>query len=179
MRNKKWYISVGILILFSITFYLVEFSPWSSTALKEYNNGYGTFDMKAYNSNIVYEVIQQMQPKGMEIYKSYLICDYLFVLSFGALQIILILSAYKWTKRKMLISFAVLIPVLRGIFDLIENTIFMSVLTSYPDRLDGLINIAKLVTQMKLGMIGVWSVMLICGFILKQYSKKKKPLVIK
>lgn len=55
------------IVFFCITFYWVEFSPWSGRTLAKYNDGYGTFDMKQYDEKTVYEVIEHMKPKGIHI----------------------------------------------------------------------------------------------------------------
>ena len=97
---KHRYFIIGTIILFIITLYLVNYSPWSSAEIAKYNNGYGTFDMKSYNSDIVYNVLDHMEYQGLEIYQKYFIGDYLFALVYVALQLILLVNAYNWFRFK-------------------------------------------------------------------------------
>ncbi len=97
---KKRRVVIVIVLLFIAAFYWVEFSPWSSNALKVYNEGYGTFDMKFYDTTIVYKVLSTMKEEGVKLSYKYYIGDFLFVLAFGAFQIMLSLYAYSCTKHK-------------------------------------------------------------------------------
>ena len=101
MKNKsrKW-IPMLLIALFGITLYLVEFSPYSSNELAKYNHGYGTFDMKAYDVEQVNQVLTNMEPKGFTVYRQYFVCDYLFILTFGALQFYLFYIVYAFVKSK-------------------------------------------------------------------------------
>lgn len=171
--NKKRMTVAGIFIFFILIIYWIEISPWSSAALADYSNGYGTFDMKSYDAQIVYDVLEQMQPRGFFVYTQYLIGDYLFILSFGALQIMLSLYAYSWTKRKNLIRFTVAVPVLRGICDFFENTLLLTVLKTFPVKKEELVYLSQMATKIKFMMIGIWSVTLIVGLLIKLRSKRK------
>lgn len=175
---RKKYVVWGIVLLFIITFYWVEFSPWSSTALQSYNNGYGTFDMKSYDANSVYMVLDQMEPKGFSIYQKYFIGDFLFVIGFGGVQILLSLYAYKWTKAKWIRTITIGVPVARGLFDIIENILLFSVLLLYPVQHPIAVTIAGMATSMKLCMIGIWGGLFILGIVIKlgQYIMKKRVL---
>jgi len=172
-----------IIIFFALTLYWVEYSPWSSAELAKYNNGYGTFDMKSYDSKTVYEVLNQTQPEGFTIYRLYLIGDYLFIAAFGALQMMLSLRAYQWTKKKSLIRLAIGVPVFRGICDLVENSIILFIINTYPENHNGLISIASIATTCKLVMIVVWLVMFLLGIGMKTFkhiqgsSNKNNPNV--
>ncbi|PHV69720.1 hypothetical protein CS063_14070 [Sporanaerobium hydrogeniformans] len=175
---RKKYITWGIILLFIITFYWVEFSPWSSTALQSYNNGYGTFDMKSYDVKSVYTVLGQMEPKGFIIYKKYFIGDFLFVIGFGGVQILLSLYAYKWTRAKWLRIIVIGVPTARGLFDIIENILLLSILLLYPVQHPMAVTIAGMATTMKLCMIGIWGGLFILGIVIKlgQFIMRKRVL---
>lgn len=164
---RKKYVVWGTVLLFIITFYWVEFSPWSSTALQNYNNGYGTFDMKSYDANSVYMVLDQMSPKGFTIYENYLIGDFLFIIGFGGVQILLSLYVYKWAKAKWIRPIMIGVPVARGLFDIIENTLLFSVLLLYPMQHPIAVTIAGMATSIKLCMIGIWGGLLLLGIVIK------------
>lgn len=53
MRKRKTIIGVVLFILFAVSLYLVDFSKYGSYEVGKYNEGYGTIDMKSYDSDIV------------------------------------------------------------------------------------------------------------------------------
>lgn len=163
--NKKTYLLV--ILFFCITLYWVELSPYSSNELKNYNQGYGTFDMKDYNADRVYEVMEHMEPRGFHIYYGYMIGDYLFILAFGGLQFILSYQAYAWSKRDVLRKLALYVPILRGIFDFVENTLLLVVLHDFPILRTSLVDISSLATQGKLFMIQIWLLLVLSGYLAK------------
>lgn len=170
MKNK--FLLAGFLLFFALILYWIELSPWSSKELAKYNNGYGTFDMKSYNQSEVYEVLDDMQPKGFEIYERYFIGDYLFTVMLGALQIMLILYAYSWLTSKTIRKLLICVPIVRSIADIMENTILLKVILAYPQRYGSLINISERVTSVKISMILVWGVLFVVGIIVKIIKHK-------
>lgn len=159
-------------MLFAITLYWVEISPWSSTELAKFNNGYGTFDMKSYDVLTVYKVLDQMKPKGFTIYERYFIGDYLFILALGILQILILLHAFSWSKSRLLRLFIISIPVARGLCDIMENSLLLTVLLTYPQKHEHMVTISNKATFMKLHLITLWLLLFLFGFIVKRI----KPL---
>ncbi len=153
---------------------MVNFGPWSSAEIAKYNNGYGTFDMKSYNSDIVYNVIEHMKPQGLVIYQKYFIGDYLFALVYIALQLILLSNAFSWSKSKILRCFFFIIPVARGLCDLIENTSLLYILLAYPIRYESLVNTTAIITSLKQDLIYAWYILVVLGYIIKAIIKIRK-----
>lgn len=173
---KRRNIIIGTVILFIITLYLVNYGPWSSSEIAKYNNGYGTFDMKSYNSQIVYDVLDHMEHKGLELYQKYFIGDYLFALVYVVLQLILLDNAFSWSKSKTLRYFFFIIPVVRGLCDLVENTSLLFILFAYPIRYEGLVNFTSSVTSLKQFLIYIWYALIVIGYMIKIIIKIKKSL---
>ena len=174
MKNKfRTWIPMLLIVLFGITLYLVEFSSYSSNELAKYNHGYGTFDMKAYDVEQVNQVLSNMEPKGFSVYRQYFVCDYLFILTFGALQLYLLYIAYAFIKSKKIKGLLYVIPVIRGIFDLVENTLLLIVLQRFPGDINSLVKVASLATQGKLWCIRIWCVVFLAGVVGLMYSRRK------
>lgn len=171
-RKYFKYFIIGTILLFAITLYWVELSPWSSTELAKYNNGYGTFDMKSYDVHTVYKVLDQMKPEGFIIYERYFIGDYLFILALGILQILILLRAFSWSKSRLLRLFIIFLPVARGLCDIMENSLLLNVLLTYPQKHEHVVTISSKATFMKLHLITLWLLLFLFGFIVK----KIKPL---
>ncbi|BBF44887.1 hypothetical protein lbkm_3626 [Lachnospiraceae bacterium KM106-2] len=161
----KWYVWMFTIFAFLFALYLLELSPWSAHQVAKYNDGYGTFDMKKYNASDVRRVLSKMKPEGFTQSYRYYICDSLFILFYGLFQIVISLAIYhKANGSKLYLLLAILaiaVPVLRGIFDGIENGLLVYTLKSYPDLNTTLITIASLATKCKLLCIQLW--MILCG----------------
>lgn len=171
---KQKYFIIGTIILFIVTLYLVNYSPWSSTEIAKYNNGYGTFDMKSYNADIIYNVLDHMEHQGLEIYQKYFIGDYLFALVYVVLQLILLDNAFSWSKSKILRYIFFIIPVVRGLCDLMENTSLLYILFTYPIRCESLVNFTAIVTSLKQVLIYVWYLLIVLGYVIKVIVKVKR-----
>lgn len=177
MTKRRNYIIIGIVILFVATLYWVCYSPWSSRELEKYNQGYGTFDMKSYDVATVYQVLDQTEPQGFHIYEMYFIGDSIFTIVFAALQIILLLQAFSWSKSKVLLRILFSFPIIRGICDMTENISLYYILLTYPQKHVSLINFSDTVTSVKLKLIPVWLLLFLIGMIIKliiRFNKKDK-----
>lgn len=169
---------VIIVIGFLLLLYWVEGSSWSSQAVAQHNGGYGTFDMKSYDAHVVETVLSSMNQKGFQVSYRYYVGDYLFVIFFGLLQCMISRMIYDPLKSqiritKMLSVLAMMIPILRGIADLIENTMLVYTLLKYPIINETIINVATIATTVKLGCIKIWALLVMIGLIVRIVWKCK------
>ena len=161
-KYKRWILLVEI-ILFMLTLYWVELSPLGSEALKQYNGGYGTFDMKSYDAATVEQILSIMQPQGFKLYMEYLVGDYLFILTFGTLQFTLLIMLYSWMKPSAVKKAILCVPILRGVCDFVENTLLCIILKTYPIFHPNLVRISSNATFLKLMLIKLWIILLLAG----------------
>lgn len=168
--DKRKLIQGIIIVLFLLTLYWVEFSSWSSRALSAYNQGYGTFDMKRYDVSTVTEVLAVTSPMGITIYHRYLIGDYLFILAFGALQIMISYNVYKVFNKRPPLLFAIAVPVVRGVADFVENTMIECILLSNPNVSVWQIQCAMIATRIKLVCIAVWGILVVSGLLYRRIN---------
>lgn len=169
MAKNKIPITLWIIVIicFLVTFYWVEFSPWGNSGIAKYNMGYGTFDMKSYNTDIVTNILSTMEEEGFRIYKLYLLGDFLFAIAFCLLQTLLLLLVWNFISDKKIYPWFSLIPILRSLADIVENMLLLITLNNWPTYNDGIITISSYFTKMKLFMIGVWSLIFLIGIIAK------------
>jgi hypothetical protein len=161
--------------LFLILLYWVEGGSWSSRAVAKYNDGYGTFDMKSYDVNTVEKVLSSMTPEGYRISYRHYVGDYLFTVVWGLLQCMISSSVYTSqndSKNVTLILFtlAIAMPILRGIADIVENTLLVYTLKQYPLINTKIIEIAAMATKIKLGSIKIWALLILVGLIIRIVS---------
>lgn len=160
-------LSIGAIIL-------MEYSPWGSHALEQYNSGYGTFDMKSYNTETVYRVLNGMEPEGFTVYRLYFILDFLFIIGFGIFQLRVLSFVLRNFRDNVLVKFILWIPVARGIFDAIENILILVLLAAYPIEMPTLVRVASIATFLKLKCITIWSVCIMLGIIANIAAQGKK-----
>lgn len=173
MKRLSSRLFYGIIIVgFFLVLYWVEGSGWSSQAVAQYNGGYGTFDMKTYDVHVVETVLASMKAEGYQISYRYYMGDYLFVIFYGALQCMISQMIYHSLKTRIqlgntLALLSIIIPIVRGIADIIENTMLVCTLMRYPTINKAMIEVATIATQIKLGCIKLWGVLVLTGLIIR------------
>lgn len=174
MGKRRKYLNGIIVILFLISFYFVEYGVAGSNIVATYNQGYGTFDMKYYNPSKVVQVLSEMSPEGIVIYRWYYVFDFIFIGCFLAFQCMCSIGLFSWCKDTMSKLMVCSIPILRGIFDMVENSILLSTLFTFPKVNDIAIRTSMGCTYAKLWMVKLWLVELIIGIVLCIIIKKRK-----
>lgn len=175
MRNKRKLIYVILTVLFLASLGFVNFGSYSSEQLKNYNGGYGTFDMKSYDTSTVYHVLDTMEPQGFGIYEKYFIGDSVFSVLYCIIQILLLSFAYRWCKSEVLRRSLYVVPIIRCICDLTENAILNYILLTYPEKHADLIRLSATITFVKLKLISLWLLLFFIGIVIKIILAKKKP----
>lgn len=165
MNKREIIIRVSITVLFLISLYFVEAGFCGGSVVAKYNNGFGTLDMKKYSLLSVRNVLSTMGQEGIMVYKLYYIMDYIFILFFGLFQIMLIHDVYSFNENRLVKAFIIGIPILRGLCDMIENTILLRTLFTFPKVNESAIAISAFFTQMKLWCIKGWGLLLCIGLI--------------
>ena len=178
-KYSSWGFRVIIIIGFVLLLYWLEGSNWSSQAVARHNGGYGTFDMKSYDAPIVKSVLASMDPEGYQVSYRYYIGDYLFIVFFGLLQYIMLQMVFGSGKshsrlKRVTFFLSIVFLVLRGMTDIIENTILVGTLIRYPLINETMIGIASISTTTKLLSIQIWVFLLILGIVLNVILKDKK-----
>jgi|LSQX01.3.fsa_nt_gb hypothetical protein len=174
-KNLVWLFRIIIIIGFLLTLFWVE---GSSHRIAQHNGGYGTFDMKAYDAGIVETVLETMDSDGYKISYRYYIWDYFFILFLGLLQYMISRNIYHPLKSKikvanLLLLLSIAILILRGIADIIENTMLLNTLMMYPTINKKMIEIAKFTTEIKLGCIKLWVLLMIIGLVMRLILNRK------
>ncbi|WP_054742133.1 hypothetical protein [Cellulosilyticum ruminicola] len=174
MGKRRKYLNVMIIILFLLSFYFVEYGVAGSNIVAGYNHGYGTFDMKHYDPSKVACVLSEMSPKGIMTYRWYYVFDFIFIGCLLAIQCMCFMGLFSWwnsTRGKIMVCS---IPVLRGLFDMIENIILLNTLFTFPKVNDTVIRISMRCTYAKLWLVKLWLVELIISIVLCIIIKKRK-----
>lgn len=162
----------AIVILFILSLYMVEFGPYSSNAVAQYNSGFGTFDMKYYDPVLMDRILSGMNNAGFQAENRYYLFDYIFIVMLFLFQYIIGQSFISNKKNNIfyyLLNFTALI---RGIADGIENALLLVIINSFPDFSNIMVSISYKFTMIKLMFIKVWVLCLIAGVICKFLQKR-------
>ena len=176
MNKEKILIRVSITFLFLVSLYLVEAGFCGSSVVAEYNNGFGTLDMKSYVVSDVRAALEALNTKGIQIYKMYYVMDFLFIFFFGLFQIVIICDLYSFVNNVRIRVIIVGVSVLRGLFDGVENLILLRMLFTFPTINESVIAVSALFTQMKLWCVKGWLLLCVVGVIWRIERRIKKLL---
>lgn len=171
MRKRKSIVGVVLFVLFAISLYLVDYSRFGSNEVAKYNDGYGTVDMKSYDSGIVQEVLSGMTQEGIDVYKTYYWLDGIFIIFFGLLQCFISMIIYGFVKKNSMKILVCLFPIARGICDIIENMLLYITLCTFPNVDTSLVGVANVFTAMKLLTIRLWILEVLIGIVLEIIMK--------
>lgn len=177
MRKRKIIMGVVLFVLFAISLYLVDYSRFGSCEVARYNEGYGTVDMKSYDSGVVQDVLSKMTQEGIDVYKTYYWVDGIFIIFFGLLQCFVSVLIYSFIPQKYVKILVCLFPIARGICDIIENTLLYITLCTFPNIDTSLVGVASIFTSMKLWTIRLWLLEVLIGMVLKiivRINRKRK-----
>lgn len=164
MSKKRKIVSrIVIVALFLISLYFVEAGFCGSSVVAEYNNGFGILDMKQYDVQSVFTALSPMNEEGLKVYKMYYGMDYLFVIFFGLLQVVVTLDIYRFSDNMILKRLFVAVPIFRGVCDIVENTILLNTVNSFPSVNETAITVSSYFTQAKLISIRVWIGIVLLG----------------
>jgi hypothetical protein len=139
------------LVLFILITGVMEVCPFGSVHLRSINNGVGMLDMLSggYSPALVYNMFEQIGAAGRVGYAQLLGLDVLFALIYMCLLSLALTALLRWSGVKNAGLGLNLLPVLRSGLDLLENALLLTLLFSYPARLDPLVTLASSVTVVK------------------------------
>ena len=116
-----------------------------------------------------------MTPEGIQAYIKYYAVDSVFILAFGFFQCVLLYQASKAYTQRIHRLFLYIIPIARGLCDIIENARLKGALLTYPLVTSADISTAMTATGYKLLMIKIWIcelfILIIVGRILKNRGR--------
>lgn len=113
-------------------------------------DGKGYLDMRfGYSPDDTYKIIGGLDTSGRRSYLSFLGLDFgiIVFLSITLLLVIALLLKKLGMDEKWALSY--LLPLARGVFDILENIFIMIILLNYPERLNGIAEVGSIMTQLK------------------------------
>ncbi len=153
-----WVTVLGV-IGFFISLILMEFSNLGVRGIQQYDPGFRLLDMRfRYDANTMYQTFDQIGRLGQKSYQHYLFLDYGFIVCF--LIVMLALSFWVTTdprQRNILIALASA----RALCDILENTLLIGLINSYPQQQMFLATVCSWMTTIKFVFMFLWAGMFV------------------
>jgi hypothetical protein len=177
ISSGKW---VAIFfILFMIIAYLNIGKPFGIEQLEEITGGVGALDEMFYTPESAYEVLDKQGEAGRQFYQQLLLTTEIifpFIYRmFNAVFIAFLFSRFLPPKSKL--NYLCLAPIIGMIADYIENSLILTMLFNYPERLYAIANTASVITIIKwVSNYADWTLITlgIIGAVLAYILKKRK-----
>lgn len=149
MKYQKWIVAfLFIVVLIVMQRYGIAFHSYSGTK---------TLDMSfGYTSGELYHSLQLFGNRGRWQLIQYFCLDFIFIFFFAIIQIYILRFVMGEGLWRTKLRYLYIISLLRGIFDFIENVLFIVVITRFPIKYIGLVTIMSFITQMKFLLLGTW-----------------------
>ena len=140
-----------LLALFILTLVILETSPIGAMQLASLNGGQGMLDMRfGYTAETAYGMFAQIGEQGRLLYTQLLGLDFVFTVVYMLLQTLLITALMHKAAIPDRLTVLNLIPLLRCLLDLLENTLLYFLLIRYPAAHGSLVAFCSVVTVAKL-----------------------------
>ena len=154
--NRKF--MIPLLAMFAAILVIMEVITARDPLLKK-----GLPDMQhdGYQPENVYRWLDGIGSSGRQAYLMNLLLDFLFILVFMVLLSLIIAYLVEKSGLGKQLGLVIILPVLRGILDIVENCFMLKILSDYPNKLPAIVSISSMVTVSKFIVLDVIIVVLI------------------
>jgi hypothetical protein len=131
--------------------YLNIGKPFGIEQLEEITGGVGALDEMLYTPESAYEILDKQGEAGREFYKQLLLTtELIFPFIYRMFNVVFIAFLFsKFLPPKNKLNYLCLAPIIGMISDYIENSLILTMLFNYPERLYAIANTASVITIIK------------------------------
>lgn len=159
--------TVGI-IGFFVCLTIMYLTPYGVRGIRSFDPTFQMPDMKFhYSVEQLTLAFEKIGSNGRDIYQKYLVLDCAFVFCFGIIMLTITNYLFTGLPRNILI----VVCVLRGVFDLLENCFLILVLKNYPDTNKQFLTLCSFFTTIKFIMLYIWIASIILQIMLLVFLK--------
>lgn len=122
--------------------------------IRKHDPNFRLLDMQFhYRSDTVYDTFDKLGKEGRKAYQNYWILDFFFIVCFLTVQITVVNII---DKRSALRIILIMLSVLRGLFDVIENGILIYLIGKFPEQNNQLASFCSYMTTSKFIALYLW-----------------------
>ena len=179
IQNKtSWLMILGLLAAAGLLTFIMNGTalPFSTPTIEEHSGGVPILDMRmSYTPEEAYQLFSALGIAGRQAYRTlHLVPDILFPISYS----LLFAFTVAWFLVRLLplehpLQWLILIPLISGLADILENLSLVVSGLVYPNRIDWLAQVASLLTKIKFGLMPIGLVFLI--IIVVMWFVRKRP----
>ena len=176
--KTSWLAILGLLAATILMLFLMNGTnlPFSNPTIEEHSGGVPILDMRmSYTPEEVFQLFSALGIAGRQAYRTlHLVPDMLFPISYALL--FAFISAWFLVRLLPLehpLQWLILIPLISGLADILENLSLVVSGLVYPNRIDWLAQVASLLTKIKFGLMPIGLVFLI--IIVVMWFVRKRP----
>ena len=179
IQNKtSWLMILGLLAAAGLLTFIMNGTAlaFSTPTIEEHSGGVPILDMRmSYTPEEAYQLFSALGIAGRQAYRTlHLVPDILFPISYS----LLFAFTVAWFLVRLLplehpLQWLILIPLISGLADILENLSLVVSGLVYPNRMDWLAQVASLLTKIKFGLMPIGLVFLI--IIVVMWFVRKRP----
>lgn len=178
ISNIKGFIVLFVLfILFLIIPDFVKEAPISLPKFHEITNGTKILDQTFnYTPDEAYDMLESYGEKGRDYYlfKILLLLDIMIPVIYSLFNAVLLTIIFKKIFVHKWIDRFIIIALMAGVVDYIENVFEIILVVNYPTRLDIIARVSNILTLTKSLLTGLSYILIICGLVLLCINKIRK-----
>ena len=176
--KTSWLMILGLLAAAGLLTFIMNGTalPFSTPTIEEHSGGIPILDMRmSYTPEEAYQLFSALGIAGRQAYRTlHLVPDMLFPISYA----LLFAFTVAWFLVRLLplehpLQWLILIPLISGLADILENLSLVVSGLVYPNRIDWLVQVASLLTKIKFGLMPIGLVFLI--IIVVMWFVRKRP----
>lgn len=166
---------VLVIMVFILTLLIMR---GNESVFSVYSKGADMLDMRfGYDSSETYRLFRVLGLEGRFMYIRLLCIDFVFIASFTLVQNYLL----RWIMGKAMLNsrwhFFLSLSYLRSLFDVIENTLILILIISFPSEISKLVVVCSFATTLKFILLGLWLIAIpTLFFIRKQIEKEREHI---
>ena len=164
--KTSWPLILGLLAATILLMFLMNGTglPFSSPSIEEHSGGLPILDMRrSYTPDDAYDLFTALGVEGRRAYLTlHLVPDMLFPIGYAL--VFAFISAWFMVRLLPLdhpLQWLILLPLISGLADLLENLLLVIANLAYPGRIDWMVQFAHLLTWVKFGLLPIGLVFLI------------------
>ena len=148
---------------FVVCLIIMYTTDYGIQGMQKYDPDFRLPDMQFhYDAEVIHDTFENIGNFGREAYQNFLLLDFAFILCFLFIMITITNNVFPYPKSKTIFLW---ICIFRALFDILENSLLLIMLNSYPVFHYTLAAMCSWITTLKFAALYIWMFGIILRFI--------------
>lgn len=167
--NKIINYRILVILVFILTLLIMR---GNESKFLTYSEGANMLDMRfGYEIDDVYQMFRILGTEGRSLYIRLLCIDFLFIVSFALVQNYLLKRIMGKAVLNSKWHFLLSLSYLRGLFDVVENSLILIMLINFPIEFLRLVKASSFATSLKFIFLGLWLIAIPISFFVRKHME--------